>query len=78
MTYDERERYLGEKGGYGWHISDLKIYDEPKEFGEFFFACDKEAGTDCSKCIDLCKNKCKSIKRQPQSWCYAEEKEDIK
>lgn len=28
--------YLGNGGkGYGWHISDLKIYDEPKELGEF-------------------------------------------
>lgn len=23
------------KFGYGWHISDLKIYDNPKELGEF-------------------------------------------
>lgn len=28
--------YLGnEKTGYGWHISKLKIYDEPKELSEF-------------------------------------------
>lgn len=28
--------YLGNGGkGYGWHISDLKIYDEPKKLGEF-------------------------------------------
>ncbi|MBQ9355059.1 MAG: ASCH domain-containing protein [Clostridia bacterium] len=27
--------YLGEKDGYGWHISDLKIYDKPKELSEF-------------------------------------------
>ena len=28
--------YLGnDKTGYGWHISDLKIYDEPKELKRF-------------------------------------------
>lgn len=28
--------YLGNGvGGYGWHISDLKIYDQPKELSEF-------------------------------------------
>ena len=29
--------YLGNGGkGYGWHISDLKIYDKPKELSEFY------------------------------------------
>lgn len=28
--------YLGNGvGGYGWHISDLKIYDQPKELSDF-------------------------------------------
>ena len=26
---------------YGWHISDLKIYDKPKELGEFYVPCKK-------------------------------------
>ena len=31
--------YLGNGvGGYGWHISDLKIYDQPKELREFNFS----------------------------------------
>ena len=29
LSYDEIEQYLGNKDGYGWHISDLKIYDKP-------------------------------------------------
>lgn len=24
---------------YGWHISDLKIYDKPKELSEFYYCC---------------------------------------
>ena len=31
----EIDEYLGAKDGYGWHISDLVIYDKPKELGEF-------------------------------------------
>ena len=35
LRYDELCGYLGGKGGYGWHISDLVIYDEPKDISEF-------------------------------------------
>ena len=35
LTKDELNAYLGNKDGYGWHISDLKIYDKPKEISEF-------------------------------------------
>ena len=34
---------------YGWHISDLKIYDKPKELGEFVVEGDCLNG-DCKKC----------------------------
>lgn len=36
IEYDELADYIGwGKQGYGWHISDLKIYDNPKELSEF-------------------------------------------
>ena len=35
MTKDELEKYLDGGVGYGWHISNLKIYDTPKELIEF-------------------------------------------
>ena len=35
LKYEEMEAYLGRKNGYGWHISDLVIYDRPKELKEF-------------------------------------------
>jgi predicted transcriptional regulator len=35
LDYDDMDIYLGDKDGYGWHISDLKIYDKPKELSEF-------------------------------------------
>lgn len=60
---------------YGWHISNLKIYDEPKELGEFkkinrecWYADLGLAKRDCSKC----RNEGCFISRPPQSWCYVE------
>ena len=35
LSEKELEDYLGTGNGYGWHISDLKIYDTPKELREF-------------------------------------------
>lgn len=43
------KNYLGNKNGYGWHISDLKIYDKPKELGEFR-KCDIYCG-DCKHIV---------------------------
>lgn len=44
LTDYEMQQYLGSAGdggcvGYAWHISDLKIYDTPKELGEFSVHC---------------------------------------
>ena len=33
--------YIGVKDyGYGWHITDLVVYDEPRELSEFRLPCD--------------------------------------
>ena len=54
---------------YGWHISELKIYDEPKRLGEFKKACG--LGTGCEECDDIYFTNCKNaLTRPPQSWCY--------
>lgn len=58
---------------YGWHISNLVIYDKPKELSEFskynntYNIYDNALGW----AFD---GKLKSIKitRPPQSWCYVE------
>ena len=36
LTYDELVAYGKGKALYGWHISDLKVYDEPLELKEFY------------------------------------------
>lgn len=60
---DELEKYLDGGIGYGWHISDLKIYDKPRELWEFR---KPEYPTGLRLEDD-------EIKRPPQSWCYVEE-----
>ena len=62
LTYDELKNYGKGKTLYGWHISDLKIYDEPKRLGEFLTS----SGTG-----GLWGNH--YLSRPPQSWCYVEE-----
>lgn len=61
LTREEIVNYL--KGtGYGWHISDLLIYDQPKGLDEFTRLRETKFGSEPV-----------TIKRPPQSWCYVEE-----
>lgn len=46
LTDEEIKRYANGKKLYYWHISDLKIYDKPKELGEFC-TVDNEAVQKC-------------------------------
>lgn len=39
LTYNDIENYGKGKRLYGWRISDLKIYDKPKELSEFWTVC---------------------------------------
>lgn len=78
LTENEIIDYLGNgKEGYGWHISDLKIYDKPKELGEFKKYSLVE--NDCwYKQMGLKKMDCAECKhclitRPPQSYCFVEE-----
>lgn len=81
LDYDDMVSYLGNKDGYGWHISDLKIYDKPKELGEFYTkkTCNscKKSGYESTACIydEDCKVPM-PITRAPQSWQYVQELEE--
>lgn len=60
---------------YAWHISELKIYDKPRELSDFSPAdCGKRRCFNC-ECFDAEKPSC-TLKRPPQSWYYVEERED--
>lgn len=74
LTDVEIMNYLGNgKTGYGWHISELKIYDKPRELVEFERACNHE--NDCCTCKRFSVNYAciNSISRPPQSFMYVEE-----
>lgn len=69
--------YIGDKGRcYGWHISDLCIYDQPRELTEFRRACPNDLY--CEACAmysnnnGICNNVALPLRHPPQSWCYVE------
>lgn len=66
LTSEEFRNYLGENVGYGWHISNLKIYDTPRELSEFTGLRNTRFGAAPY-----------DIKRAPQSWCYVEVTKDV-
>ena len=90
VPYDDMSAYIGAgRTGRAWHISDLVIYDTPKELGEFIPVC--RYGQD-GECAGVAKVDCpfqkrdynpdgginivdctKRVSRAPQSWCYVEE-----
>lgn len=89
MTDDELHGYLGHYQGYGWHISNLKLYDPLKKLGEFSPVCRyKNDDQSCQSRRVACSYQkydynpdgsinlveCgRTLERPPQSWCYAEE-----
>ena len=63
LSSAEMRKYAnGARGLYGWHISNLKIYDEPKELGEFTGLRKTKFGMEPV-----------AITRPFQSWGYVEE-----
>lgn len=91
LSFEDVDKYLDGADGYGWHISDLVIYDEPKELCDFMPSCKylKDGGScqwekidcDCQKTDfnpDYSVNSVlclNQMTRPPQSWCYCEETE---
>lgn len=92
MSKETAEKYLKGRDGCGWHISDLKIYDNPKPL-----SCFSKHGFSSLFGTSVCGNEdCEhyepsgdrmvpptcglngycSLHRPPQSWCYVEELKD--
>lgn len=79
LTFEEVKAYIGEecfcKTFYGWHISELSIYDKPKELRDFrkvnVCPCSAKSILHCTDNMSFCA-KC-NLTRPPQSWCYVEE-----
>ena len=75
LSYYELDEYSTGSDVYGWNISNLVIYDKPKELSEFkkinrecWYADLGIAKRDCPEC----QNKGCFVQRPPQSWCYVE------
>lgn len=92
LTDEELFNYIydGKRNiGWAWGISDLVIYDKPKELSEFVTFCDKDTKC-CLKCrhylfdsddLNGYRRWCdvyrrKPLTRPPQSWCYVKEVEE--
>ena len=81
LTYRQVADYGKGKTLYGWHISDLKIYDRPRELSDFYRECKKPCKPNKGKilCIttkSLKMNGCNGkipLTRAPQSWQYIED-----
>ena len=88
LSFTEMNNYLKGKKGYGWHISDLVIYDKPKELSEFARFCDGVGGNiGCRGCeyyytesnegigfYEECGcNNSRPLRKPPQSWCFVEQ-----
>lgn len=79
LSLTEIHNYLGHRSGYGWHITGLKLYAEPREINEFKRWNRTEQTAPCAHVYALY-SPCESctecnLKRAPQSWCYIEEVE---
>ena len=73
LSYEEFEAYGNTHNLYGWHISDLKLYDKPRELSEFKKPCNHK--NDCCTCdrYDYIGHRCyDKITRPFQSWGYVE------
>lgn len=81
LTDEQTADYLGNKDGYGWHISDLKIYNKPKDLIEFWGRknCLAADTVECWNCFAACREingrHYQPLSRPPQSWQYVEELE---
>ena len=88
LTGDEIYKYFLGNGketfeGYGWHITEPKLFDKPKEFYALYAPCKKNKQTadeSCKGCVYAYKGTTtgeiycdNALNRPPMSWCYVEE-----
>lgn len=85
QSFEQIMEYKKGKTLYGWHISDLKIYDKPKKLNEFKTPPCEKSEKACGNCKwlvkintpDVYECECyvedgRQITRPPRSWQYIE------
>ena len=86
LNFVDMQKYAGDrKVLYALHITNVKVFDEPKEISDFYRLCPKPNTDTCYGCKYLFKTytqsgwkhaRCtRALKRPPQSWFYVEELE---
>lgn len=89
LSLEELKHYANDADVYGWHITNLIIYDKPKELSDFGVLCPEfsKGSPICEGCryentlyngleppeFDCKCDGFKALTRPPQSWCYVEE-----
>ena len=85
LSFDDFKKYIGinfhDIPFYSWHISELKIYDEPKELKTFKYFCPHKPHCETCKysineetfCGEVSIGCDRRLQYPPQSWCYVEE-----
>ena len=75
LSKPQLENYTSGYWLYGWHISDLVIYDKPRKLSEFSHY-KKVDWWDYGHHTNKPQWELRYLERPPQSWCYVEERED--
>ena len=77
VPMSDLHHYFGRRATiYGWHVSELLIYDKPLPITTFNRPCPNRLR--CESCAmyqansEVCGNRAR-IMQAPQSWCYVEE-----
>lgn len=79
LTEAQAKKYLKGGDGYGWNISNLKIYDKPVKLKNFWAIQPCTHRGDCCTCRRwdakklICRGEAFGIERPPQSWYYVED-----
>lgn len=50
LSDDEICDYVGNGEAYGWHITEPKLFDKPKELSEFGTVCNRYENDECDDC----------------------------
>lgn len=83
LWFDDMKKYVGGRNVlYAWHISNLKIYDKPKEIPEFTThkKCTWCKDMDCGVSACIYDEDCivpNALNKPPQSYCFVEELQGV-
>lgn len=75
VRYYDLHRYAWHDDLYFWHISTLKIYDDPRKLSEFSSGSSRLEISDTEDGLYLKRSR---MERPPQSWCYVYDEKGAK